>query len=72
MRSNDALTPNTQIQVSHKAASKTGTSSKLESGDTLTINDLLHGLMLPSGNDSAYALAESFGHFLDPSSPNPV
>lgn len=26
--------------------------------------DLLHGLMLPSGNDSAVTLAEHFGHYL--------
>ncbi len=29
--------------------------------DTLTINELLHGLMLPSGNDAAHMLALYFG-----------
>ena len=26
--------------------------------------DLLYGLMLPSGNDAAYTLAENFGYIL--------
>ena len=33
-------------------------------GDTLTILDLLYAMMLPSGNDAAYALAEFFGGHL--------
>lgn len=38
-----------------------GTSANLKNGDTLRIIDLLHGLMLPSGNDSGHVLAEYFG-----------
>lgn len=38
-----------------------GTSACLRSGDLLTIEDLLHALMLPSGNDAAYTLAEFVG-----------
>jgi D-alanyl-D-alanine carboxypeptidase len=34
-----------------------GTSARLQTGDSLTINDLLYGLLLPSGNDAAMALA---------------
>jgi D-alanyl-D-alanine carboxypeptidase len=30
----------------------------------LTVWDLLHGLMLPSGNDAAITLAEHFGQYL--------
>lgn len=34
-----------------------GTSACLKAGDILTIEQLLYGLMLPSGNDAAFALA---------------
>ena len=37
----------------------------LQAGDTLTIHDLLVGLLLPSGNDAARALARSVGEQLD-------
>ncbi len=30
----------------------------------VSIMDLLYGLMLPSGNDAAYTLAENFGIYL--------
>ena len=33
----------------------------LQTGDQLTLRDLLYGLMLPSGNDSAVAIAEYVG-----------
>lgn len=38
-----------------------GTSAELKSGDKLPLWSLLHGLMLPSGNDAAFAIAEFFG-----------
>ena len=38
-----------------------GTSAQLKGGDTILLFDLLRGLMLPSGNDAAYTLAEFFG-----------
>ena len=41
-----------------------GTSAELKEGDIVSILDLLYGLMLPSGNDSAYTLAENFGLYL--------
>ena len=44
--------------VSKKAARMPGTSAGLEYSDTLTIHDLLHALMLPSGNDAAVVLGE--------------
>jgi len=47
----------TEITVSDVASDIRGTSANLETGDILTINDLLYGLMLPSGNDAAFALA---------------
>ncbi|MEU5160202.1 D-alanyl-D-alanine carboxypeptidase [Streptomyces sp. NPDC020875] len=38
-----------------------GSSAQLKVGDTLTVRQLLSGLMLPSGCDAAYALADTFG-----------
>ncbi len=46
-----------QTKVSHRSASLQGTTARLESCDSITIYDLLHGMMLPSGNDAAMALA---------------
>ncbi len=31
-------------------------------GETFTLNDLLYGMMLPSGNDAAHAIARSLGY----------
>lgn len=47
--------------VSKKAAKTIGTTANLKTGDIVRIWDLLFGLMLPSGNDAATALAEHFG-----------
>ena len=44
--------------------SVSGTSANLKQGDELTILDLLYGVMLPSGNDAASAVAESVGRIL--------
>jgi D-alanyl-D-alanine carboxypeptidase (penicillin-binding protein 5/6) len=52
------------IQVSKYASSIGGTSAELEKNDILSIWDLMHGLMLPSGNDAAVSLAESFGTYI--------
>ena len=52
------------LQVSKAAATIGGTSAKLKTGDVLSIWDLLHGLMLPSGNDAGICLAEHFGQYL--------
>ena len=38
-----------------------GTTANLETGDVLTVEQMLYGLMLPSGNDAAFALAQYFG-----------
>ena len=54
----------TLITVSSDAAGVHGTSADLLEGDTLQIWQLLYGLMLPSGNDSAHQLAEYFGGIL--------
>lgn len=39
----------------------TGTSANLPYGKWIRLIDLLYALMLPSGNDAAYLLAEAFG-----------
>lgn len=44
--------------VSERASKMPGTSAGLNYSDILTVYDLLHGLMLQSGNDAAVALAE--------------
>ena len=41
------------VSVSRLAAATIGTTANLHTGDTLTVMDLLYGLMLPSGNDAA-------------------
>ena len=38
-----------------------GTTANLRPGELMSVNDLMHGLMLPSGNDAALVLAEAFG-----------
>lgn len=59
----------TRVKVSKGASRIGGTSSKLMENDEVRIIDLLYGLMLPSGNDSALVLAEYFGKFYHESLP---
>jgi len=40
---------------------RSASSSRLIVGDKVTVRQLLYGLMLPSGCDAAYALADTFG-----------
>ncbi|WP_241253642.1 serine hydrolase [Streptomyces sp. W1SF4] len=40
---------------------KGGSSAQLKAGATPTVRQLLYGMMLPSGDDAAYALADTFG-----------
>jgi D-alanyl-D-alanine carboxypeptidase len=59
------LNPSSTIVTISKAASLVpGTSANLKEGDQFPLNDLFYGLMLPSGNDAAYALAEHFGSLI--------
>lgn len=54
------------VVVSEKAAKTGGSTAKIEAGDRYPVRDLLYGLLLPSGNDAATALAEHFGkRFID-------
>lgn len=47
-----------RVTVSANAARTRGSSMYLRAGETLTLDDLLHGLLLNSGNDAAMAIAE--------------
>lgn len=55
---------NEVLTISERASKVAGTSADLVKGDKFTVWHLLHGLMLPSGNDAACALAEHFGKLL--------
>ncbi|WP_103760600.1 D-alanyl-D-alanine carboxypeptidase family protein [Streptomyces sp. SM10] len=50
-----------QKAYSDYIVSKTASSARLIVGDKVTVRQLLYGLMLPSGCDAAYALADTFG-----------
>lgn len=52
------------IEVTEEASMINGTSANLREGDHLTVWDLLHGLMLPSGNDVGFLLADYFGRLI--------
>lgn len=62
----------TFVKVSYKASQMIGTTANLRVGDELSLKSLLYGLMLPSGNDAAWVLAEYFGNKLFPNSSKPV
>lgn len=49
------------IEFSHRADRTGGTSSSVRAGERLPVREMLYGLLLPSGNDAAVALAEHFG-----------
>lgn len=46
------------VTVSSTAAATPGSRMGLVAGETLTVRELLYGLLVPSGNDAAVALAE--------------
>ena len=48
---------NDMVTITSKAAGTGGSRLGLQTGDKITVNDLLYGLMLRSGNDAAVALA---------------
>ena len=49
------------VTVSRIAAYTEGSTMHLAEGETITLHDLLYGLMLNSGNDAAVAIAEHIG-----------
>lgn len=50
-----------KVKVTPKAVGVEGSSIYLKNGDVVTLEDLLYGLMLRSGNDAATAIAEEIG-----------
>lgn len=63
----EKCSPQTVVTVNQ--VEKEGTQMGLSQGDTLTVEHLLDGLLITSGNDAAYALAnsctDSYQHFVD-------
>lgn len=51
-------------EVSKQAAKINGTRAELVYGDRIILWDLMHGMMLPSGNDAAICVAEYFGQLI--------
>src|SRR5207244_11884676 len=51
----------TQQDAINEVILNDGSSAKLHVGDKFTIKDLLYGLMLPSGDDAAIAIADGVG-----------
>ena len=59
-----------EVEVTKKAAKTTGTTANIKENDRFSIVELLYGLMLPSGNDAAVALAQFMGiHYLGSGTP---
>lgn len=49
------------VPVSAESAAQEGSAAGIGPGGTYTVRDLLHGLLLASGNDCAHALAQALG-----------
>ena len=56
-----AVSPTTTLVATDDEVNADGTRVGMVSGATYTVDDLFHGLVLMSGNDTAYALADAFG-----------
>ncbi len=54
------------LVVSPRAAATPGSSAKLRAGESCRVDELLYGLLLPSGNDASVALAEHVGGLVPP------
>ncbi|WP_428306146.1 serine hydrolase [Lacipirellula sp.] len=50
-----------KLTFSKRADETIGSTSDLRAGEVVTVEELLYGLMLPSGNDASVAFAEHFG-----------
>lgn len=57
----DSAPLDTEVTVSRYAASVGESTAGLQAGDTLTLEQALSALLVPSGNDAAVAIAESLG-----------
>ena len=56
-----AVPATTKLVATDDEVNADGTRVGMVSGGTYTVDDLFHGLVLMSGNDTAYALADAFG-----------
>jgi D-alanyl-D-alanine carboxypeptidase len=56
------------LVFSERADKTPGSSTGIRAGEKVSVGDLLYGLLLPSGNDAAVALAEHFGPRFEPHS----
>lgn len=56
---------NEEVKISKKAACTGGSTLGISEGQILTVESLLYGLLLRSGNDTAVALAEYVGETID-------
>lgn len=54
-----------QVKISREAVTVEGSSIYLEENEKMSLEDLLYGLMLRSGNDAAIAIAEHIGGSVD-------
>lgn len=57
----DELDLDSQVPVSAESAGQEGSAAGIGEGGEYTVRDLLHGLLLASGNDCAHALAQKLG-----------
>ncbi|MBN1319867.1 MAG: D-alanyl-D-alanine carboxypeptidase [Thermoleophilia bacterium] len=55
----ESLDLDARVKISQNAVSTIGSKSKLVAGEVLTVEQLLHALMVVSGNDASIALAEA-------------
>ena len=53
----DVLTASSNVNIGESGASVVG----LKAGDTMTLDQALHALLMPSGNDAAVLIAENIG-----------
>ena len=58
---NDPKRLDEMLEFSNRADRTGGTSSGIHAGERAPVREIFYGLMLPSGNDAAVALAEHFG-----------
>lgn len=63
--------PDDTITVDQRAATVGQSTADLKEGDKLPLSEALKGLMMPSGNDAAMAIATSVGALIDPQSDDP-
>lgn len=64
LASADASVLDETMVFSRRADRTPGSTSGIRTGERITVREALYGLMLPSGNDAAVALAEHFGERL--------